>query len=124
MSATFIVQISRMLFRSLPDNALRALALQFWVDALLVVFVVYLFSRWNIWIGLLAAYLYASNSVFAVLVTFPYYYYWDIPLSFVVLGSLMLAHRQPQRARAYLALVGACAPLELVTKPPNHDEVV
>jgi hypothetical protein len=32
---SFIVQIARMTFRSLPDNALRALALQFWVDAML-----------------------------------------------------------------------------------------
>lgn len=103
---SFIVQIARMTFRSLPDNVLRALALQFWVDALLVVFVFYLFFHWNIWMGLLAAYLYASNAVFSVLVSFAYYYYWDIPLSFIVLGCLVFAHRQPDLSRVFLALMG------------------
>ena len=46
-----------------------------------------MFSQWNFVLGLLAAYLYTSNGVFYDLVSFAYYYYWDIPLTFVVLGS-------------------------------------
>ena len=43
-------------------------------------FVFFMFSQWNLVLGLLAAYLYASNGIFYDLVSFAFYYYWDIPL--------------------------------------------
>ena len=105
---SFIVELARLLFPTLPDNHLRALALQLVADAALVLFVYYLFSQWHAGLGLLAAFLYASNGVFYNLVSFPYYYYWDIPLTFVVLGALLLAHRRPAETTLWLT-VGALA---------------
>ena len=55
-------------------------------------------------LGLLAAYLYASNGIFYDLVSFAFYYYWDIPLTFVVLGALLLAYRRPTEATRWLTL--------------------
>src|SRR5205085_11556932 len=86
---SFIVEAARLAFPSLPDNHLRALALQLVFDAAVAGFVFYLFSQWNVALGLLAGYLYASNGIFYDLVSFAYYYYWDIPLTFLVLGSLV-----------------------------------
>jgi hypothetical protein len=105
---SFIVEIARLLFPTLPDNHLRALALQVLADAALVLFVYYLFSQWHIALGFLAAYLYASNGVFYDLVSFAFYYYWDIPLTFFVLGALLLAYRRPAEATLWLTL-GALA---------------
>jgi hypothetical protein len=101
---SFIVEVARLAFPSLPDNHLRALALQLVFDVALTAFVFYMFSQWNVALGLLAAYLYASNGIFYNLVSFAYYYFWDIPLTFVVLGSLLLAYRRPPEATAWLAL--------------------
>jgi hypothetical protein len=100
----FIVEAARLMFRSLPDNHLRALALQLLVDAALVGFVYFLFSHWSNALGLLAALLYSSNQVFFDLVSFPFYYYWDIPLSFVVLGSIFLAYRRPGESVVWLTI--------------------
>jgi hypothetical protein len=103
----FIVEAARLAFRTLPDNHLRALALQLAADAATLVFVFFLFSQWNTVLGFLAAYLYASNNVFQSLVSFPFYYYWDIPLAFVVVASLLMACRGPAQARAWLMTAGA-----------------
>lgn len=103
---SFIVEAARLAFPSLPDNHLRALALQLVVDAALVGFVGFVFWQWSAALGLLAAYLYASNSVFFDLVSFAYYYYWDIPLMFVVLGALLLATRRPAEAASWLTCAG------------------
>ena len=111
---SFIVEAARLAFPTLPDNHLRALALQLVADAALVVFVFFLFSQWNLGLGLLAAYLYASNGVFYDLVSFAYYYYWDIPLTFVVLGALLLAYRRPAEATRWLTLAGARSRLRRV----------
>ena len=70
-------------------------------------FVFFMFSQWNLVLGMLAAYLYASDGIFYDLVSFAFYYYWDIPLTFVVLGALLLACRRPAEATAWLALAGA-----------------
>jgi hypothetical protein len=99
---SFIVEVARLAFPSLPDNYLRALALQLVADAVLVAFVGFVFWQWHVGLGLLAAYLYASNGVFYDLVSFAYYYYWDIPLTFVVLGGMLLAYRRPAQATAWL----------------------
>src|SRR5206468_7902634 len=104
---SFIAEAARLAFPTLPDNHLRALALQLVADALLAVFVFFLFSEWHFGLGLLGAYLYASNAVFSDLVSFAFYYYWDIPLTFVVLGALLLAYRRPADMRGWLALVAA-----------------
>jgi hypothetical protein len=103
---SLIVEVARLLFPTLPDNHLRALALQLVADAALVVFVYFVFSQWNLWLGLLAAYLYASNGVFYDLVSFAFYYYWDIPLTFVVLGSFILAYHRQAEATRWLTLAG------------------
>jgi hypothetical protein len=103
---SFIVEIARLAFPTLPDNHLRALALQLVADVALVVFVYFVFSQWNVALGLLAAYLYASDGIFYDLVSFAYYYYWDIPVTFVVLGSLILACRRPAETTGWLALAG------------------
>ena len=103
---SFIVEVARLSFPGLPDNHLRAIALQIVADAALVLFVFFIFSQWNLWLGLLAAFLYASQHAFSLLASFAYYYYWDIPLTFVVLGSIMLAFRRPASATPWLTLAG------------------
>ena len=103
---SFIVEAARLAFPTLPDNYLRALALQIVTDAALVFFVCFIFSHWNLWLGLLAAYLYSSNGPFYDLMSFAYYYYWDIPLTFVVLGSLILAFRRPTEGTLWLTAAG------------------
>jgi hypothetical protein len=105
---SFIVELARLAFPTLPDNHLRALALQVLADVGLVLFVYYMFSQWHIVLGFLAAYLYASNGVFYDLLSFPFYYYWDIPLTFFVLGALLLAYRRPAETTLWLTL-GALA---------------
>jgi len=101
---SFIVEAARLAFPMLPDSHLRALVLQLVVDAALVYFVFFLFSHWNLWLGLVAAYLYSSNGPFYDLVSFAYYYYWDIPLTFFVLGALILAHHRSEEATLWLTL--------------------
>jgi hypothetical protein len=103
---SFIVEAARLAFPALPDNHLRSVALQLMIDAVLVVFVCFVFSQWNLFTGLAAAYLYASNGVFYDLVSFAYYYYWDIPLTFFVLGALLVALRRPAGATLWLTLAG------------------
>jgi len=103
---SFIVEIARLAFPTLPDNHLRALALQLVADVAMVGFVYFVFSQWSVALGLLAAYLYASDGIFYDLVSFAYYYYWDIPVTFVVLGALILACRRPSETTGWLALAG------------------
>jgi hypothetical protein len=103
---SFIVEVARLAFPTLPDNHLRALALQLVADVALMGFVFFMFSQWSVVLGLLAAYLYASDGIFYDLVSFAFYYYWDIPLTFVVLGALLLAYRRPAETTAWLALAG------------------
>jgi hypothetical protein len=104
---SFIVEAARLAFPSLPDNHVRSLALQLLADAAMLVLVFFLFSQWNLALGLLASYLYASDGIFLNLVSFAFYYYWDIPLTFLVLGCLLLAYRRPNEAVGWLALAGA-----------------
>ena len=54
---SFIVEAARLAFPSLPDNHVRALALQLVADAATVFFVFFLFSQWNLVLGFAAAYL-------------------------------------------------------------------
>jgi hypothetical protein len=44
--------------------------------------------------------------VFARLTALVFYYFWDIPVALVVVGSIVLAAHQPQRARAWMTLAG------------------
>jgi hypothetical protein len=104
---SFIVELARLVFPTLPDNYWRAIALQLLADVATVVIVFLLFSEWHLALGLAAAFLYVANKVFIELVSFAYYYYWDIPVTFVVLGTLMLAYRRPAQARGWLAIAGA-----------------
>jgi hypothetical protein len=103
---SFIVEAARLAFPSLPDNHLRSLALQLLADAGMLGLVFYLFSQWNLLLGLIASYLYASDGIFLNLVSFAFYYYWDIPLTFLVLGCLLLAYRRPGETMGWLALAG------------------
>ena len=103
---SLIVEVARLAFPTLPDNHLRALALQLVCDVALVFFVYFLFAQWHVVVGLLAAFLYVSNAPFDDLVSIPYYYYWDIPIAFLVLGALFLAYRQPRHTTAWLTLGG------------------
>ena len=103
---SFLVEAGRLAFPTLPDNHLRALALQLVCDVALVFFVYFLFAQWHVVVGLLAAFLYVSNAPFDDLVSIPYYYYWDIPIAFLVLGALFLAYRQPRHTTAWLTLGG------------------
>ena len=43
--------------------------------------------------------LYTGNKVFSRLVSIPYYYYWDVPLAFAVLGALLVSSARPRVAR-------------------------
>jgi hypothetical protein len=101
---SFIVEVARLLFPALPDNYLRALALQLVADAVTVTIVFFVFSQWNVALAALAAYFYSTNQVFGNLVAIPYYYYWDIPLTFVVLGAMLAAYRRPAEATRWLSL--------------------
>jgi hypothetical protein len=101
---SFIVEAARLAFPGLPDNHLRAIALQLLVDAALVVFVFFIFSRGSLWLGLVAAFLFASQYAFSVLASFAYYYYWDVPITFVALGSIMLALHRPASATRWLTI--------------------
>jgi hypothetical protein len=105
---SFIVEAARLLFPTLPDNDLRALALQLVVDVALVFFVFFLFSHWNFWLGLVAAYLYVSVGPFYDLVVLAFYYFWDVPITFVVLASLVLARRRGGETTMWLT-IGALA---------------
>ena len=103
---SFIVEAARLGFPALPDNYLRPLALQLIVDAALAAVVFVLFAQWNTALGAVAAYLYVSNQPFYNLVSVPFYYYWDIPLTFVVLGGMLLACRRSAETSRWLTLVG------------------
>jgi hypothetical protein len=74
----------------------------------MVIFVWFLFRRWNPWLGWAAAFLYLANKVFIQLVAISFYYYWDIPFTLVVLGLLLRASSDPRRAGRWLGLAGAC----------------
>ncbi|HMF94926.1 MAG TPA: hypothetical protein VKE96_11550, partial [Vicinamibacterales bacterium] len=104
---SFIVEAARLAFPTLPDNHLRALALQLAFDVAVVGFVYCLFAQWNAVLGLLAAYLYASNGIFYDLVSFAYYYYWDIPLTLIVLGTMLLAYRREAETTMWLSVAAA-----------------
>jgi hypothetical protein len=104
---SFIVELARLLFRSLPDNYYRALALQLVVDFVTVVLVWRLFSEWGGWLGPLASSLFVANRVFLDLVSFAYYYYYDVPMTLLLLGTLLLAARRPDEATVWVALGGA-----------------
>jgi hypothetical protein len=101
---SFIVEIGRLLFPALPDNHLRALALQLVADGALVVVVFFVFSQWKAWLGLVAAGLYAVNVTFYELSSRAFYYFWDVPLTFVVLGSLLIACRRQAETRRWLTV--------------------
>jgi hypothetical protein len=103
---SFVVEAARLMFPALPDNYLRPLALQILVDFALAFFVFVLFSQWNVWVGLLASGVYSCNQVFARLTALVFYYFWDIPVAFVVLGSVVLAALRPRQARAWMTLAG------------------
>ena len=104
---SFIVEAARLAFPTLPDNHLRALALQLVVDVALdglrVLHVLAVECRAR---HASRRILYASDGIFYDLVSFAFYYYWDIPLTFLVLGALLLACRRPAEATAWLALAG------------------
>ncbi len=104
---SFIVELARLLFPSLPDNYLRSLALQLLADLGVIVLVFYLYSEWHVGLGLAGAFLYVGNKVFLEQVSVTYYYFWDVPFTFIVLGALALAYRRPEQARRWLALGGA-----------------
>ena len=96
---SFIVEAARLAFPSLPDNHLRALALQLLADAALLVLRVSSCSRSGTWRSACWRPICTRpTAYFSNLVSFAYYYYWDIPLTFIVLGSLLLAYRRPDRA--------------------------
>lgn len=78
----FIVEAGRLAFPTLPDNHLRALALQLLADLGMLVLVYALFAPWDAALGALAALLYAGNKVFCWLVCFAFYYYWEVPFTF------------------------------------------
>ena len=102
---SFIVEAARLAFPTLPDNHLRALAMQLVFDIALMGFVFFVFAQWNFVLGLLAV-LYASDGIFYDLVSFAFYYYWDIPVTFIVLGRCCWPRRRPAQATAWLALAG------------------
>ncbi len=102
----FIVEAGRLAFPTLPDNHLRALALQLLADLGMLVLVYALFAPWDAALGALAALLYAGNKVFCWLVCFAFYYYWEVPFTFVVFGLLLLCHRRAPRSAFYLGIAG------------------
>lgn len=104
---SFLVQLGRLAFPTLPDTHLRALALQLLCDAPMVGFVYFLFHRWHPLLGWAAALLYVANKVFIQLGAVAFYYYWDVPLCISVLGMLLLASARPGEGARWLVLAGA-----------------
>ena len=103
---SFIVEAARLAFPTLPDNHLRALALQMVADVALMGFV-FSCSRSGMSCRDPRGVPVRLGWIFYDLVSFAFYYYWDIPLTFVVFGALLLACRRPAEATAWLALAGA-----------------
>jgi hypothetical protein len=103
---SFIVEASRLAFPTLPDNHLRSLALQLLTDLGMLSLVYALFAPWDKALGALAVLLYAGNKVFCWLVSFAYYYYWDVPFTFAVFGLVLLCHRRATQSTLYLGIAG------------------
>ena len=103
---SFIVELGRLAFPTLPDNHLRSLALQLTVDFGMPLLLCFLFAQWRAGLGLAAALLYTGNKVFIQLVSVPFYYYWDVPIAFAVLGALLLSLERPRVAGRVLAMAG------------------
>jgi len=112
----FVIEAARLLFPAIPDGVLRTLAFQLCIDAALVWFVWHLFSRESMTVGLIAATLYVLNEEFASLAVVPFYYYVDVPIAFVVLGSMFLACRHPERATRWLTVAAAALALGAWTR--------
>ena len=68
---SFIVELGRLAFPTLPDNHLRALALQLTIDFGMPLLLCFLFAQWRAGLGLAAAFLYTGNKVFIQLVSDP-----------------------------------------------------
>jgi hypothetical protein len=103
---SFIVELGRLAFPTLPDNHQRALALQLTVDLGMPLLLCFLFAQWRAGLGLAAALLYLGNKVFLQLVSVPFYYYWDVPVAFAVLGALLLSLEKPRLSGRSLAMAG------------------
>jgi hypothetical protein len=103
---SFIVELARLAFPTLPDNHLRSLALQLATDSAMPLLLCFLFARWRAGLGLAAALLYTCNKVFIQLVSVPFYYYWDVPVAFAVLGALLLSLERPEVAGRILGMAG------------------
>jgi hypothetical protein len=103
----FIVEAARLAFPALPDSHLRPLALQLLADLALVGLVFALFAQWNVWLGLAATSLYVANGEFQELVSFAFYYFWDVPIAFVVTASMAWAWRRQNDAGVALSLAAA-----------------
>jgi hypothetical protein len=99
-----LVEAARLAFPTLPDNYLRALALQLVIDVWVVVMLFLLFSQWSPGAGLMASLLYVTNAVFRELVSVAFYYYWDVPMTLAILGALSLAVRRPGESRDWLTI--------------------
>ena len=97
----FVVEAARLAFPALPDSVVRALAFQLAADAVLLGFVIWLFAHWRWWLGILAGMLYSVNAAFCALATLPYYYYWDVPLTFIVIGAVLRSYRDEACARRW-----------------------
>lgn len=104
---SFIVELARLFFPTLPDNYYRALALQLAADLLTALLLYCLFAPWGKGVGLLASASFVTNRVFLELVSFAYYYYWDATLAFLLFATLLLAARHPRHAGAWTVLGGA-----------------
>ncbi|HXB57602.1 MAG TPA: hypothetical protein VN461_22770 [Vicinamibacteria bacterium] len=103
---SFIVEIARLAFPTLPDNHWRSIALQLLVDVGLVVLVYTIFASWDIRLGALAALFYTGNKVFLYLASFAYYYYWDVVLTLTVFALLLLTLRRAGPPAFLLGLTG------------------
>lgn len=103
---SFIVELGRLAFPTLPDNHLRALALQLTIDFGMPLLLCFLFAQWRAGLGLAAALLYTGNKVFIQLASIPYYYYWDVPIAFAALGALLVSLERPRVAGRVLAMAG------------------
>lgn len=84
----FLVYVAQKLFFFLPRNHTPALALQVLVDASSCMILYYAFRQWSRAAAGAAAFLYASSVPIAYLVAVTFYYFWDVPFTFLALLAL------------------------------------
>jgi hypothetical protein len=88
-----IVHLARKLFGMLPDNYLRALALQVTADLCCLIALYATLILWGWGPAIIGGVLYATNSVLCYVVTLTFYYFWDGVIATSLFILLLISYR-------------------------------